>query len=151
MIDFSNLIEGIKSANNIGNGFYYPDNNSFIDQGISDKYSAYFYLRHTDLKNKYNFSNIDDNGDMVSSRMRIVFSLSPSFCDSDTLHNLVNMLKVFHKFEDLILISATNEIESIYELEHGRKLDGRFNNNLFSIDFTVSEVIWKTSPNCLSC
>lgn len=151
MIDFSNLIQEIKSANNIENGFYFPDNNSFIDQGISDKYSAYFYLRHTDLKNKYNFSNIDDNGDMVSSRMRIVFSLSPSFCDGDTIYNLVNMLKVFHRFEDLILINATNEIESIYQLEHGRKLDGRFNNNLFAIDFTVSEVIWKTSPNCLSC
>lgn len=151
MIDFRYFIHSIKTANNIANGFYFPDNNSFIDQGISDKYSAYFYLRHIDLKNKYNFSNIDENGDLVSSRMRIVFSLQPSFCESGTLYNLVNMVKVFHKFEDLVLISSTDEIESIYELEHGKKFEGRFKNNLFLIDFTVSEVIWKTSPNCLSC
>lgn len=140
------LATNLLQDNNIfgANGFYFKDLYEFSTSGVSDRYSALFYIRHLfEGTGKFQVRE-GDILDQVTYRVRLVAQLPSSVDKYNALQSLLAQVAAYDQAE---ITSFSDDMDGIYKAEYGEETTIR-DFYLVSIDFTVTETFTLNSLNC---
>jgi hypothetical protein len=133
--------------NGITHGFYYEEADDFLNQGITDKYSAYFYIRHVDYRRKYIVRPIEYPSFEITTNMKLVISLDFELCSDDVKEIILSQLV---SYEGIVVSSYTDETDTIYQSEYSEPANGKLKRH-FMFEFSATSLRNASmNPICLS-